>query len=189
MAPEARRTIRDSGEVAALAHPLRLDLINHLMSRGPATASQCARAVGDTPSNCSYHLRYLARHGLVEPVESEPDQDSRERPWRATITGFHVDLDQPDPQQEATLANIALQRDQRLAREHMATRDSLEPAWRAASGMNTYTLRMTAAELDELGNRLDALIRPYIAATRPAVTDHGAALVHLGLHAFPVAER
>jgi hypothetical protein len=189
MAPEARRTIREPGELAALAHPLRLDLVNHLMSSGPATASQCARAVGDTPSNCSYHLRYLARYGLVEPVESGADQDNRERPWRATITGFQVDPDQPDPQQDLALANIALQRDLRLAREHLATRDSLDPEWRAASGMANYTLRMTAAELTELGSRLDALIRPYIAATRPDLQDRDAGLVHLGLHAFPVARR
>jgi DNA-binding transcriptional ArsR family regulator len=190
MAPEARRTIRDPGELAALAHPLRLDLINHLMSSGPATASQCARAVGDTPSNCSYHLRYLARHGLVEPDDGAAGQvDNRERPWRATITGFRVDPDQRDPQQESALANINLQRDHRLAREHLATRDSLDPAWRAASGMSTYTLRMSAAELTELGNRLDSLIRPYIAATRRDVEDRDAALVHLGLHAFPLAER
>jgi DNA-binding transcriptional ArsR family regulator len=189
MGREARRTITEPEALRALAHPVRYELLNHLISTGPATASQCARAVGDTPSNCSYHLRYLARHGLVEPVENEPDQDNRERPWRANITGFRVDLDQPDPQQEATLANIALQRDQRLAREHLATRDSLEPAWRAASGMNNYTLRMTAAELEELGSRLDALIRPYIAATRAATGQDHAALVHLGIHAFPLVER
>jgi DNA-binding transcriptional ArsR family regulator len=188
MAPEARRTIKEPGELAALAHPLRLDLINHLMSSGPATASQCARALGDTPSNCSYHLRYLARYGLVEPVDGGAGPvDNRERPWRATITGFQVD--QRDPQQEAAVATIALQRDQRLAREHLARRDDLDPAWRAASEMSTYTLRMTAAELAALGSRLDELIRPYIAATRQDVQDGDASLVHLGLHAFPLAER
>jgi DNA-binding transcriptional ArsR family regulator len=69
----------------ALAHPVRLDLINHLMAAGPATASACARAVGDTPSNCSYHLRVLAQAGLVDEVRSE---DRRERPWQALVTGF-----------------------------------------------------------------------------------------------------
>lgn len=44
-------TIKESGELAALAHPLRPDLINHLMASGPATASQRARAVGEAPPN------------------------------------------------------------------------------------------------------------------------------------------
>jgi hypothetical protein len=43
---------------------------------------------------------------------------------------------------------------------------------------------MTATELADLTRRLDALIRPYIAATRVERPD-GSALVHLGLHAFP----
>ncbi len=173
-----RRTITTPDDLAALAHPLRLDLLNHLMSAGPATASQCARAVGDTPSNCSYHLRYLARSGLVEPV---PDgDDNRERPWRATITGFTIGS---GPQSKA-LAAIALQRDHRLAREYLSGIDHVDPAWRESGGLSTYTLRMTPAELGELYERLDALIRPFIAATRGEVD--GAALVHLGLNAFAV---
>jgi DNA-binding transcriptional ArsR family regulator len=192
MAPEARRIVSQPGEASALAHPLRLDLLNHLMSSGPATASQCARAVGDTASNCSYHLRYLARHGLVEPARADRPQDptdQRERPWRATITGFGVDADQLDPRAESALATIALQRDQRLARDYLARRDTVGADWRAAGEMATYTLRTNPAELTDLIARLDALIRPYIAATRTDA-DGDASLVHLGLHAFVLdAER
>jgi hypothetical protein len=151
------------------------------MSGGPATASQCARAVGDTPSNCSYHLRYLARHGLVEPeaTDDETDQrDNRERPWRATITGFSFE----SGPQTKTLAAIALQRDHRLAREYLGRIDNVDVAWRDAGGLSSYTLRMTSTELADLQQRLDALIRPYIAATRGTVD--GAELVHLGLTAF-----
>lgn len=61
---ERRVNLTDPAVVDALAHPVRLDVLGYLMSVGPATASQCARAVGDTPSNCSYHLRVLASHGL-----------------------------------------------------------------------------------------------------------------------------
>jgi DNA-binding transcriptional ArsR family regulator len=197
---ETRRTVGTPDELAALAHPLRLDLLNHLMSSGPATASQCARAVGDTPSNCSYHLRYLARHGLVEPaLEAEPVEDSqegregqegreatgqrdnRERPWRATITGFSFG----SGPQTKTLAAITLQRDHRLARDYLARVDHVDEAWREAGGLANYTLRMTPTELAELYQRLDALIRPFIAATRGAVDGE---LVHLGLNAF-VLER
>ena len=171
----ARPVVAEPDELAALAHPLRLDLLNHLMSSGPATASQCARAVGDTPSNCSYHLRSLARPGLVEPVD---EGDNRERPWRATITGFSFDA---GPQTKA-LAAITLQRDHRLAREYLGRVDDVDPAWREVGGLSTYTLRMTPTELGDLQRQLDALIRPYIAATRGTVD--GTELVHLGLNSF-----
>ena len=82
---DTRPVLTDPEVLEALAHPVRLDLLTYLMSDGPATASVCARAVGDTPSNCSYHLRALAGHGLVERASS---RDGRERPWRATITGL-----------------------------------------------------------------------------------------------------
>src|SRR5262249_4627489 len=92
MAPEARKRITEPAALDALAHPVRLDLMNYLRSSGPAPASACARAVGDTPSNCSYHLRTLAKFGLVGEV---PSADGRERPWRALVTGLITNPDDP----------------------------------------------------------------------------------------------
>src|ERR1700721_1590687 len=82
---ERRREVTDLRELRALAHPLRLALLDHLMSFGEQTAARCAEAVGSTTSNCSYHLRALARSGFVERASSA---DGRERPWRATSTGL-----------------------------------------------------------------------------------------------------
>lgn len=190
MATEHRATISEPQAMAALTHPVRLDLLTHLMASGPATASQCARAVGDTPSNCSYHLRVLARHGLVEPDESS---DARERPWRALVTGFSVEGFQDEPgsprsRSAAALLALSVQRDQRLVRDYLARRDRVAKRWREADGYATYTLRMTPAELTALGEELDALIRPYLAATREDAP-RGTELVHLGLHAFPLEAR
>ena len=114
MPTESRRRITEPEAIAALSHPVRLDLMDYLMAQGPATASTCARAVGDTPSNCSYHLRILAKVGLVESV---PSQDGRERPWRALVTGFDADVDiEGRPIAEAAeLLALSLQRDQRIS--------------------------------------------------------------------------
>jgi DNA-binding transcriptional ArsR family regulator len=181
---QARPVLTESSVLEALAHPVRLDVLNYLMSDGPATASVCARAVGDTPSNCSYHLRVLARHGLVRAGESA---DGRERPWQTVLTGFRTDEGEPGSQQarsSAALAAASVQLDQRLVRKHLAHRGELAAEWRAADAYSSYTLRATPAEVRELVDRLDALIRPLIAATRedaPAAAE----LVHVGLHAFP----
>jgi DNA-binding transcriptional ArsR family regulator len=174
----------DAKVLEALAHPVRLDVLGYLMSDGPATASVCARAVGDTPSNCSYHLRVLARHGLVAAQESA---DGRERPWRATITGFSTeDADAGGPQAAATAALLAasMQLDQRLTREYLARRRQVARRWRDADAFASYTLRVSPDELQALVQRLDDAIRPFIAATR---TDgpRDAQLVHLSLQAFP----
>jgi DNA-binding transcriptional ArsR family regulator len=186
VADETRHRLTSPDAVRALAHPVRLELLIHLMSAGPATASACARAVGDTPSNSSYHLRVLAQHGLVEA--DEPD-DGRQRPWRACVTGIEspgrdAEPGTPDAADAAALLAVSVQRDQRLILNYLARRDAVDRRWRRVDIHNSYTLRLTPKEMRELGDRLDALIRPFIAATR----DHaprGADLVHLSLAAFP----
>jgi predicted transcriptional regulator len=185
MTEGARVHLDNPDAIAALTHPVRWKLLNYLMSCGPATASQGARAVGDTPSNCSYHLRTLAKYGWVEADDSA---DARERPWRALITGFSLerpgDPDSPLGRNAAALLAMTVQQDQRETLEAIARFTTMERTWQDASSHNTYTLRMTATELADLTRQLDALIRPYIAATRDERPD-GSALVHLGLHAFP----
>jgi DNA-binding transcriptional ArsR family regulator len=182
---QRRPVLSGSTVLAALAHPVRLDVLNYLMSAGPATASVCARAVGDSPSNCSYHLRVLARHGLVEPDESG---DGRERPWRATLTGFSIEDDDPastsNDSPGAALLAASLQLNQRLAREYLAGRPSVPPEWRASDAYSQYTLRATPDELSELLTQLDSLIRPLIAATRDDAPP-AAEMIYLGLQAFP----
>jgi DNA-binding transcriptional ArsR family regulator len=185
---ERRVVLTDAKVLEALAHPVRLDVLQYLMSDGPATASVCARAVGDSPSNCSYHLRVLARHGLVRPDESN---DARERPWQATITGFSTDAADPEPggavaEQTAALLAASVQLDQRLSRDYLAGRSRVDRTWREADAFETYALRVTPAELQALVTAIDTLVRPYIASVRddePA----NAETVHVGVQAFPRA--
>ena len=139
---------------------MRLDLLGYLMSEGPATASACARAIGDTPSNCSYHLRVLAGIGLVE---ADASGDGRERPWRATITGFTA---APGTAGASELLAASVQLDYQSAREYLRRRDELPAQWRDTDVHGSYGLRVTVDELRALGEAIDALVRPYIAATR-----------------------
>jgi DNA-binding transcriptional ArsR family regulator len=182
---ERRPLLTDPGVLEALAHPVRLDLLTYLMSAGPATASTCARAVGDTPSNCSYHLRTLAGHGLVEAVQSD---DRRQRPWRATITGFsiepNVDPDTPQGRSNAAVLSASLALEQGLLRDYLANRDRVSDAWREADNASSYMLHVTPAELSELNGRIDALVRPLIAAHRTDASP-SAELVHINVFAFP----
>ncbi|MFJ6653758.1 ArsR/SmtB family transcription factor [Microbacterium sp. NPDC091313] len=184
MATANRRTLDDPAVLKALAHPVRLDVLSFLMSAGPATASVCARAVGDTPSNCSYHVRVLAALGLVEPA---PSRDGRERPWRATVTGLDRPLDAADPhlaEGASELAAATLQLEYQLAREHLRTRDRLSEAWRAVDAHASYGLRVTPDELASVLARVDAIIRPYVAATREDAPPD-AEIAELSVLAFP----
>lgn len=178
--PERRVRISDPRALRALAHPLRLALLDRLMSFGEQTAAQCADAVGSTASNCSYHLRILARVGLVEPGESG---DGRERPWRPGATGLELE---PGPGSEAVaraVDELSLAREEELTRRARAEQDAVPAQWRAAAAHHNYGLRVTAAELQGLVAEIDALVRPYIALTRQDAPGEAEVAV-LALHAF-----
>lgn len=181
---ENRMLLSDPAVLDALSHPVRLDVLGYLMSEGAATASVCARAVGDTPSNCSYHLRVLAKHGLVEQQASP---DGRERPWKATITGLAIEPSDDEPGTDAAsaaMASASLQLDHQLAREHLRTRESLPQEWRQVDAHAAYGLRVTPDELKQIVERIDAVVRPYIAATRDDAPND-AEPAHLAVLAFP----
>lgn len=167
-AEERRTHVSDPRALRALAHPLRLLLLERLMSFGEQTAAQCAEAVGSTASNCSYHLRALARFGLVERGESA---DGRERPWRSSSTGLSFGPSDAEESKASVAAaraidELALARDEELTRQAMARHDEQPVEWRAAEANNTYALRITATELEELVGKIDRLVRPYIGLTR-----------------------
>jgi len=158
----------------ALAHPLRLALLDHLHTVDHATATECAAAVGDTPSNISYHLRALARWRFVEEAKGGA---GRERPWRAAASRIEFETDGV----EATVL-----RDELLARQQQRVRDALRrehelpPRWRRATQTSSATLELTPTELEELGERFEQLLDEFRGrgdrrGTRPIVVSLGAA--------------
>jgi DNA-binding transcriptional ArsR family regulator len=188
MPRQDRRRVTDIDALRTLAHPIRYRILGHLMAVGPQTASQCAEVVGETPSNCSYHLRELARFGLVARVEG-PAGDGRERPWRSTATGWMfgpADDAADDPVARAAnrrLQHAGIDEEARIAHEAIDALETLDDVWRDATMGQTFGLRVTAEELVTLGTAIDALLRPYIGLTRDdAPAD--AQPVHVSLTAF-----
>ncbi len=179
-APERRIRVTDPRALRVLAHPLRLALLDRLMAFGEQTAAQCAAAVGSTASNCSYHLRALARAGLVAPGESA---DGREHPWRAAATGLEFGpAGAREPAAEA-LDALVMTREEELTREAVARHRTQPPAWQAAEAHHSYALRIAPEELERLVAEIDRLVRPYIALTR-GPGPGGADAAYLRLHAF-----
>src|SRR5690348_6379348 len=86
---ERRLTITDPAVMRALAHPARLSILEHLMSGEPTTATECAAVVELSPSATSYHLRALAKVGLIE--EAPGRGDGRERLWRSPFSGYQTE--------------------------------------------------------------------------------------------------
>src|SRR5919201_2302722 len=90
MAERDARSVKrmtDPRALRALAHPLRLSLLGLLRSEGPLTATRAGELLGESAASCSFHLRQLAKYGLVEEAGGGT---GRQRPWRATAQLTHV---------------------------------------------------------------------------------------------------
>jgi len=101
-APEAALT--DARAIRALAHPVRLSLIDLLGYPDALTATEASELIGESPSNCAFHLRTLAKYGFLREAAGS---NRRERPWQLVHpSGVHINPQPTDPQ--ATLAAGAL---------------------------------------------------------------------------------
>jgi predicted transcriptional regulator len=58
--------LTDPKAMRALAHPLRWALLEALTHAGTLTATQASEMLGESPTNCAFHLRTLAKYGFVE---------------------------------------------------------------------------------------------------------------------------
>src|SRR5689334_6698561 len=95
MAYESRsRPVHDPKVLRAIAHPVRNRILAELTAAGSMRAADIAREL-DVPANqASFHLRQLAKYGLVE---EDPDaaRDRRDRVWRPTAEhGLMLQMDE-----------------------------------------------------------------------------------------------
>jgi DNA-binding transcriptional ArsR family regulator len=179
----------DPRALRALAHPARLAILDHLGAAGSATATECGAAVGVTASAASYHLRALARFGLVEEAEGGR---GRERPWRSRGLGFSFETaSATGPAAEAAamlLSSQLVESGERWTREHVQGESRLPQEWRKASHLANKTLVLTAAEAEELVERLEQVLQPYLRSARNEAPED-ARHVRLLLRLFPREQR
>ncbi|MHA4777594.1 winged helix-turn-helix domain-containing protein [Streptomyces sp. MSC1_001] len=174
---EQPRSIRltDPRALRAYAHPLRMSLVGLLRSNGPFTATRAAELTGESVASCSYHLRILAKYGLVEEA---PGGRGREKPWRATARY----TEWPEYSEDATVAEAADALGAAVAERYfervtraMENRHRLPREWREAEEFGDSLLHLTPEELAGLGERIDELLRPYEARTSdPSLRPEGA---------------
>lgn len=190
-ASDARRvTISDPQVMRALAHPARLSIMEHLTTTGEAvTATGGADIVGLSPSATSYHLRELARYGLVEEAPSRGD--ARERRWRSSVQSWQLDL-RPDANAETqaaeqTLLDVYLARDFERIREWVRRARSEPKEWHDAAVIAGPMLLMTPEELKALNAAVQQLFEPYRRRARAADPPAGARIVAIHYAALPQA--
>jgi DNA-binding transcriptional ArsR family regulator len=160
--------VSDPAAMRAMAHPARMAILEYLAEGHESTATECARVVGLSPSATSYHLRELAKAGLIEGAPSRGD--GRERVWRRRSMIIDVrpgDRDQPDARKAAMdLVSIVLDQDDAQARRWFSRASEESGEWADAAGIYRVRIMATPAELTEVVERILAELRTYSANQR-----------------------
>jgi Predicted transcriptional regulator len=148
--------ITEPERIRALAHPIRLALLDHLGDVSEATATECADAIGESPASCSFHLRTLEKYGYIERAPRR----GREKPWRVVSAGLDM---RPDPaipgstHALAAVATLGLEAEFLRAREYFDHADAEPDEWLQASTFTRSTFWATAEELAELSRELQTI--------------------------------
>lgn len=168
--------LTDPRIIRALAHEARQKLIA-LVGRGRVvTATEVADELGVSPSAASYHLRQLAKYGLVEPA-TDPSSDGREKRWQATFDSLVM---APDGEVDHASAVAHLEVFQAAIRQSVLTSLGLPDDAEGAAGVNIgrAQLRLTPARAAELSGRVRAVLAEF---DLPA-TEDGTALVPMDFY-------
>lgn len=187
--PEPERTI-DLVSLKALAHPLRVQLLEALSAYGPATASALAERFGESSGATSYHLRQLERHGFVR--EDPARGTGRERWWERAPQPIRVELDRDqDPARRAASELILKEwqrsRSQRLAEYLAHGVEEFGTAWVESSGVRTSNVQLTREQSAALVRDLDAVVDGYLEKYRGQVAA-GARPMQIHLDVFPLLD-
>lgn len=167
-------------QLRALAHPLRLDIMERVGRRGTARAADLAADLGIPANSVSYHLRILARGGVIEEAP-EAARDRRDRVWRLAQepSGFDPirlrvlnDPDQTDQDYRAASGATAMAafdwiRSAFQAEIARATAPEVAPE-EGLGQMVTTSLRLSREQMKELSALMIATVDEYWQINRDA---------------------
>jgi DNA-binding transcriptional ArsR family regulator len=183
------RQVTDAQTMRALAHPVRIALLEALGLQGAMTATEVGELIGESPTTCSFHLRQLARYGFVEEAGGGK---GRARPWRMSSSGLRMAGAHDDTETElAAGALVRMIRDRQLDRYRAwrETKASYPLQWQEAADDSEFLLFLTAAELKQLGDEFsDLLLSRYPdRITNPSRRPAGALPVELVVMSYPIS--
>ena len=180
--------LTDPKMMRALAHPVRMALLELMSVASTLTATQASEALGESPANCAFHLRTLAKYGYVTEAGGGK---GRERPWKLAHTSIHLSSHYEDAATAMTaraLNEFWLDRILQRARQILTRTDELPEGWRGAEQAGQAFAFLTVDEVGEISKRVRDELSPYQerhedSSLRPP----GALPVELVFLAYPLA--
>jgi DNA-binding transcriptional ArsR family regulator len=156
--PQAELRSSDPAVLRALAHPLRVEILAVIDELEEATATQIAERVGESPSNCSFHLRTLEKAGFIVRAEAK----GTSKPWRSAHRSRDL---RPDPddvdsvRSSSTIGALYVQHEaDRMIKFLTAHGSGKLPEWVNGVTVNISTFWATPDELAEVAEEIAHLV-------------------------------
>jgi predicted ArsR family transcriptional regulator len=168
------RIRHDPRILRAIAHPARSRILSELEAAGTLRAADVARLLEIPANQASFHLRQLAKYGLVEPAPEEA-HDRRDRVWRL-VHESRVRLDLKDIKASpggAAAVKVWQRSAGAWAHEIVAEAYALDETHGAFRAITEQPIRLTRDEAKELADELDAVLDRWATKQRGAALDDG----------------
>jgi len=155
-------TYDDPRILRAIAHPTRNRVLHELSAAGSLRAADVAQRTGIPANQASFHLRQLAKYGLVE-VDPDAGRDKRDRVWRLTDDDITISPREMVQQPGGEAAYTVFQRSSvawghHLVDEAFKVSPEDDPAKRYVS---ESSLRLTSDEALQLQQELNQIVGRY----------------------------
>jgi hypothetical protein len=181
--------LADPKAMRAMAHPMRMALIELLAVTPTLTATQASEVLGESPANCAFHLRTLAKYGFVREAGGGK---GRERPWTRVHRSISLSTEsQPDYQAELAAHALAQAYGERMIDRirYAYTNTSWPKGWEEAVFTSDSVRFLTAEEAVGVSREMRAIIDRYEGRREdPESRPAGALPVEIAHYVFPLAE-
>jgi DNA-binding transcriptional ArsR family regulator len=150
----------------ALAHPLRVEILDTLSTYGHFTASGLGERLGESSGATSYHLRQLEKHGFVREVEGKGT--GRERWWERTPGSINIGSDEAIATPAGRSAANMIYRQMRHNQDRMLNDfvergpDELSAEWLDGSAISSLNTRLTPEQMRQFVEEFMKLVDRYI---------------------------
>jgi DNA-binding transcriptional ArsR family regulator len=159
--------MNDVRVLRAIAHPVRNRILSEMAATGPARAADIARDLGIPANQASFHLRQLAKYGLVEEAPDE-GRDRRDRVWRLVAPeGFALDMGTLE-QEPGGKAAVSVFRRQSTAWAHQVVEAAYSPEHEPGTtqSVTSQSLKLTKEEAREFNDELEEVVLRWAGRTR-----------------------
>jgi len=162
--------------------------ILELLAQAPATATLLAKELGESTGSTSYHLRALARAGVIE--EDTERGSGRERWWRRRPPGYlQIATGADDPEGralEVVMWTDMADRDEEALHRFFERLPQIDREWRRGAAIVNWHAWLTVDEAVGLAEHVTEIVVKYrdqAAKDRP-----GAKRVFVSFRALPWVE-